>query len=158
MCEYCGCQNVPAIALLTAEHDRIREVAGNLEAAARRADLTVARSLARQLLQQLLPHTAVEEQGLFPAMAGEFGEHVDTLLSDHRHIEQALHAVAAAQPAPEGWPMLVRTVVGELFDHILREQDGLFPASLSVLTPRQWDHLDEVGRELRRERPLPSSI
>jgi hemerythrin-like domain-containing protein len=149
MCEYCGCQSVPAIAELTAEHDQIREVARDLDAVARQDDLPVAAEVAGQLLNLLAPHTAVEEQGLFPAMAGEFDDHVASLADDHRRIEQVLGDVAAGDPA-EGWSLRVRAVVSELFDHILREQDGLFPASLSVLSPEQWDRLDEVRRTVLR--------
>jgi hypothetical protein len=149
MCEYCGCQSVPAIAELTAEHDRIREVARDLDAVAQRHDLPVATELAGRLLTLLAPHTAVEEQGLFPAMAGEFGAHVTSLTDDHRRIEQVLGDLAAGDPT-DGWPLRVRAVVGELFDHILREQDGLFPAALSVLTPQQWDHLDGLRQVATR--------
>ncbi|HEU5008074.1 MAG TPA: hemerythrin domain-containing protein [Jatrophihabitantaceae bacterium] len=147
MCEYCGCQSVPAIAELTAEHDQIREVARDLDTVAQRHDLPVAVELADRLLTLLAPHTAVEEQGLFPAIAGEFGAHVDSLQDDHRRIEQALGDLAAGDPA-DGWPLQVRAVVSELFDHILREQDGLFPAALSMLTSQQWEHLDELREEL----------
>jgi hypothetical protein len=151
MCEYCGCQNVPAIAELTAEHDQIREVARELYDAAHRQDLPVARSVAQRLLRLLRPHTAIEERGLFPAMAQEFGDHVASLQGDHRRIEQALQGVASPEPAPEGWAAQVRAAVGELFDHILREQDGLFPATLTILTPQQWEDLDAVRRDVLPE-------
>lgn len=147
MCEYCGCQSVPAISELTAEHDQIREIAHELEVAARRADLPVARVVAQRLLDLLLAHTAVEERGLFPELAAEFGGHVDALTADHRRLEATLRELASTGPAPEGWPMRLRAATGELFDHILREQDGLFPAALSVLTPRQWDRVDAVRRD-----------
>jgi hemerythrin-like domain-containing protein len=149
MCEYCGCQSVPAIAELTAEHDQIREVARELDTVAQRQDLPVATELAGRLLMLLAPHTAVEEQGLFRAMAGEFGAHVASLTDDHRRIEQVLGDVASGDPA-DGWPRRVRVAVGELFHHILREQDGLFPAALSVLTPQQWDHLDDLRQVTTR--------
>ena len=95
MCEYCGCQSVPAIAELTAEHDQIREVARDLDAVAQRQDLPVAVELAGRLLTLLASHTAVEERGLFPAMAGEFGAHVASLADDHRRIERVLGDLAA---------------------------------------------------------------
>lgn len=149
MCEYCGCQSVPAIAELTAEHDQIREVARDLDIAAQRNDLIAATELAARLLTLLVPHAVVEEQGLFPAMASEFSAYVTSLTGDHRLIERTLSDLATGDPA-DGWPLRVRVLVGELFDHILREQDGLFPAALSVLTPEQWDRLDGLRRAATR--------
>jgi hemerythrin-like domain-containing protein len=31
-----------------------------------------------------------------------------------------------------------------LREHILKEQDGVFPAALMSLSPEQWDDLDEI--------------
>ena len=83
----------------------------------------------------------------------------------HADVDEARDFFAAhGEPFnDEGWryivdthggrlPVRVRAVVGELFHHILREQDGLFPASLSVLSPQQWDHLDEVRRAVAQAR------
>ena len=144
MCDYCGCQDVPAIAALTSEHDQIREVAREASAAARAGDHRGAVVAAGRLLAALEPHTRIEEQGLFPAMAHEFGEHVGALTDQHRQLESALRALAAESAPLSGWQDRLTVALAELFEHILREQDGLFPASLSVLTARQWDTLDEV--------------
>lgn len=139
MCEYCGCQEVPQIAELTAEHDRIREVGRALSAAAAAGDLPAARGAAEQVLTLLDPHTSVEEQGLFPVMSGEFGAHVENLTGEHRTIHAALREVIdAAVPAP-GWQARIGDTLATLHEHILKEQDGLFPAALATLTPADWD-------------------
>lgn len=148
MCEYCGCQDVPAIAQLTSEHDEIRAVARDASLAARADDYPAAVLAAQRLLELLEPHTAVEERGLFPAMAGEFAEHVASLESDHQRIEGALEELASARESLAGWAERLDAAVADLFEHILREQDGLFPASLSVLTPQQWDVLADVRVEI----------
>ena len=148
MCEYCGCQDVPAIAELTREHDELRAVAREAEAAARAGDHPAAARTATRLLGLLRPHTEIEERALFPAMAGEFAEHVASLESDHRRLEDTLTAVAAAGPGDAAWAPALHAAVRELFTHILREQDGLFPASLSVLRPDDWDRLDAVRAEV----------
>lgn len=148
MCEYCGCQDVAAIALLTNEHDEIRAVARDAARASRNQDHQGAVVAARQLLDLLEPHTAVEECGLFPAMATEFGEHTASLVGDHRRIEDALGEIASSAQPAEGWAQRLDAALGVLFEHILREQDGLFPAALSVLTTQQWDTLDAVREEI----------
>jgi hemerythrin-like domain-containing protein len=152
MCEYCGCLEVPAIAQLTAEHDEIRAVAREAGRAGHAGEYDEAVSAARRLLGLLGPHTAVEEQGLLPAMAGEFAEHIDSLEADHQRIDHALAELASGTGPTEGWAGRLEETLSELFEHILREQDGLFPATLSVLTPEQWDHLDAVRTQILHAR------
>jgi hypothetical protein len=41
-----------------------------------------------------------------------------------------------------------------LFEHILKEQDGVFPAAMSVLTPRDWERLASV----RAREAAPAAI
>ena len=86
----------------------------------------------------LAPHTAVEEGGLFPAMAGDFPDQIDALTGDHRDIDCAL-AELDAEHLGADWPLRVHTALGRLFEHILKEQDGVFPAALATLTARDWE-------------------
>lgn len=148
MCEYCGCQDIPAIAQLTDEHDEIRSVARDAVSASRSGDHCAATRATRRLLDMLAPHTEIEERGLFPAMAGEFVEHTATLIGEHRSLEAELGELASSPSPADGWARRLDAAVGDLFNHILREQDGLFPASLSVLTSAQWDHLDDIRAEV----------
>jgi hypothetical protein len=147
VCEYCGCQDVPAIAALTEEHDEIRAAARDASRAASREDLGAATEAAGRLLALLRPHTEIEERGLFPAMAGEFADHVASLEDDHRRIDATLVSIAAGEPGPD-WAGRLHGGLAALFTHILREQDGLFPAALAVLTPSQWDILDRTRAEI----------
>lgn len=148
MCEYCGCQNIPAIAALTREHDAIRGVAREAVHATRVHDRFTAAAVARQLRELLAPHTAIEERGLFPAMAGDFAEHVASLQAEHRHLEETLAGIADPADGSADWQQRLSDALAELFNHILREQDGLFPATLTTLTPEQWETLELVRSEV----------
>lgn len=147
MCEYCGCQDVPAIAALIAEHDELRAVARDVVAAAGTGDRAATAPHARHLLTLLRPHTEIEERALFPAMAAEFADHIESLTVDHRRIEGLLARVADEDEHPD-WKHDLDAALGDLFAHILREQDGLFPATLSVLHPDDWDRLDAVRAQV----------
>jgi hypothetical protein len=144
VCEYCGCQDIPAIATLTAEHEAIREVARVAQQAATTGDHQAAVAASTRLRELLDPHSRIEELGLFPAMAGEFGEHTARLTAEHRALEAELATLINSPTPTAGWEQHLTTALSELFEHILREQDGLFPATLSVMTPEQWDVLAEV--------------
>jgi hemerythrin-like domain-containing protein len=145
MCEYCGCQSVPVIAELTAEHDQIVELVGETRAAYQRADIEAMVELCRRISAVLAPHTVVEEQGLFPAMTADFPEQIAALQAEHRRIEAVLGAAGdGTARADEAWPARVIETLALLRKHIFKEQDGVFPAALSTLSNDQWDHLGEL--------------
>jgi hemerythrin-like domain-containing protein len=148
MCEYCGCQEIDAIAILTAEHEDLRGLARTAAVAERTGDHDAAVAAVRVLIERLGPHTRIEEEGLFPAMAAEFGDHMTTLTHEHRELETMLHALAASTAADPTWAARMEIASAELFDHILKEQDGVFPAALASLSPAQWDHLDAVRQRV----------
>lgn len=144
MCEYCGCQALDAIAELTAEHDLVVNLAGEARRALNAGDLDLAADRARAVAAVLAPHTAVEEGALFPAMAEEFGDHVRGLVDEHRLVEEVLAESVEATPCDPAWPARLEHVLRVLREHILKEQDGVFPAALAVLDPAQWDEVDAV--------------
>ena len=144
MCEYCGCQALAAVAELTAEHDLVVEVSRQAREAARAGQLDLAAARSRDVARVLEPHTAVEEGVLFPALADAFPDHVDDLLDEHRLVESVLAEAADGTPADPGWPARLVTVLDLLRRHILKEQDGVFPAALAHLDPGQWDELEEL--------------
>lgn len=144
MCDYCGCQEVKAIAELTAEHDILVTLSGEARRALRAGARDVAAGLARDIVGVLAPHTLVEEGALFPAMAADYGDHVRGLLDEHRVIENVLAACADGTPTDPAWPGQLDQVLTMLREHIIKEQDGLFPAALATLDSAQWDQIDAV--------------
>lgn len=144
MCEYCGCQNVPAINLLTQEHDHVVNLISRVRAAHERSDTEMMAAVVRQIAAILGPHTAVEEAGLFPALAGEFPDQIDRLTDQHRDIEHVLGEAAHTTPTDPTWPARLVNALWRLREHILDEQDGVFPAALSRLDPADWDTIDTI--------------
>jgi hemerythrin-like domain-containing protein len=67
VCDYCGCQDLDAIAELTAEHDVVVTLSGQVRRALRDGDLDLAADGIRAVVAVLGLHTAVEEGALFPA-------------------------------------------------------------------------------------------
>jgi hemerythrin-like domain-containing protein len=147
VCEYCGCQDIEVIAELTAEHDELRNLGRGLARAADARDLPAARPLAAAMQALLGPHTEVEERGLFPAMAADFGDQLDVLVQEHRSIDAALTDLALDTPSAS-WPDATRAALAHLFEHILKEQDGVFPAALSTLSRPDWETLAGVRRSV----------
>lgn len=144
MCEYCGCQQIDSIAELTREHDAIVVAAGEVCRQVEAGDLATAASTCRLIVALLRPHTFVEEDGLFPCLAKDFPDHVHTLRAEHRQIEAVLAESARAVPDDPTWPARLVAALHLLREHILKEQDGLFPAALVALDNDQWERIEGI--------------
>jgi hemerythrin-like domain-containing protein len=144
MCEYCGCQALTAIDELTREHDLVVNLIGDVRAAHTAVDVPRMADLARQIAAVLGPHTEVEEHGLFPALAPDFPDHVAALQAEHRRIESVLADAASATPTDPTWPQRLVDTLGMLREHILKEQDGVFPAALANLRTADWEAIEAV--------------
>ncbi len=144
MCEYCGCQQIATIAELTREHDDVVTVIGQINGSLQGGRLEDVAAGCARVLAILAPHTVVEEEGLFPEMADEFPDHIDALRAEHREIEKVLGEATDGPPDDPGWPDRLRHVLFLLREHILKEQDGVFPAALIALDPEQWERIESV--------------
>ncbi|MEU1810675.1 hemerythrin domain-containing protein [Micromonospora aurantiaca (nom. illeg.)] len=144
MCEYCGCRSVTAIDQLTREHDTVVNLIGDVRAAHAAGDAVRMAELARRISAVLAPHTEVEEHGLFPLLADDFPDHVAALEAEHRRVEAVLGAARTEVPADPGWPQQLMETLELLREHILKEQDGVFPAALTTLSGADWDSVDAV--------------
>ena len=155
MCEYCGCQAVTAIDDLTREHDMVVNLVGEIRAAHAAGDTARMAGLAGQITGVLEPHTQVEEDGLFPALAADFPDQITALQAEHRHVEAVLGEAADGVPTDPDWPARLVETLDMLRDHILKEQDGVFPAALANLDPEDWDAIDTIRAAVGTLSPAP---
>lgn len=153
MCEYCGCQDVAAIGALTREHDAVVDLIGEVRGAYRSGDLVTMAAGARRIAMLLGPHTRVEEEGLFPAIRADFPEQIAELEAEHRAIEPVL-AQASDMPLAADFPDRLLAALDVLRRHILKEQDGVFPAALAGLCLEQWEELDAVRTRVGSALPI----
>jgi hemerythrin-like domain-containing protein len=155
MCEYCGCQALTAIDDLTREHDLVVNLIGDVRTAVTAGDLPRTAAVARQIAAVLGPHTEVEEHGLFPALAVDFPDQVTALEAEHRHIEAVLAEAANATPTDPTWPDRLIGILDVLREHILKEQDGVFPAALASLRTDDWEAIDAIRTRVGSRLPAP---
>ncbi|MEV5845296.1 hemerythrin domain-containing protein [Streptomyces sp. NPDC051985] len=144
MCEYCGCQALESIDQLTLEHEAVVNLVGRVLDAHRSGEVALMAELARQISTVLGPHTAVEEHGLFPALAADFPEKVAALEAEHRRVEAVLAEAAGPFLSDPTWPQRLVDILRLLREHILKEQDGVFPAALAQLDIEQWEAVEAV--------------
>jgi hemerythrin-like domain-containing protein len=144
MCQYCGCQQIEVIDELTREHDAVVALIAQVRGALTQGRPDDAAAGCRAIAKVLGPHTVVEEEGLFPELTADFPDHVATLRREHRLIEAALAEAATCTPSDPSWPQRLTDALFLLREHILKEQDGVFPAALSALGTEQWERVEGV--------------
>ncbi|MEU9100155.1 hemerythrin domain-containing protein [Streptomyces sp. NPDC048361] len=138
MCHYCGCRDIPLIKEFIAEHERVTDAAGDARRALAEGRTARARELVAFMAQELESHWRGEENGLFAVMREdpEYVEYIDALVGEHRDHSARLPALDLE--TAEGRAEFDRMVT-ELHHHISREEDGLFPASLTALSGEEWN-------------------
>lgn len=145
MCDHCGCRRFPPIAELTADHERILELAWQVATADAEA---VGSGHARDELVALLDlHALKEELGLYPQLmeSGDLAvDDNDRLEAEHREVHDAL--------------------VGGRFDrrgyfalaaHVEEEESELFPLAMFAFDDVEWDRMDAAHHDAHHRLDVP---
>lgn len=139
MCNYCGCQDQTLIRDFYAEHNATRDLADAARRSIDAGDLETARERIRQLLVDLESHWAGEENGLFAVMVEhypeDFADYIHPLVEEHRALSAFLRGLDVGDPEHQ---RAYADQVRELYEHMLREEDSLFPASVVTFTGADW--------------------
>ncbi|MFZ2510812.1 MAG: hemerythrin domain-containing protein [Gordonia sp. (in: high G+C Gram-positive bacteria)] len=139
MCQYCGCRDMPLLRDYTAEHERATNLSGDAVRALDAADTMTANRLAAALADELRSHWQGEENGLFTQLlesGDEFAEFINPLIAEHRELDAFLRTMDLDTSADQE---RFRKEVFDLREHIAKEEDSLFPASVTALGGIQWD-------------------
>lgn len=154
MCHYCGCRQVPLIRDYIAEHERVVDLGTRALHAAGTGDLAGATALVARMREELDSHWRGEERGVFAVMAEAddlYADYVSPLVDEHRELAAFLAAIDLAVEADRR--RLAREL-DDLLDHISREEDGLFPATLVTLSGPAWDRAIDAWQEAHPGRSM----
>lgn len=137
MCSYCGCRSISVIGRLSEEHEHIVNHLGELRRACATAEQGAVAQALDALAAHLDPHTQSEERGLFHVLrrSPEFTDHVDTLHAEHVGIDALVGELRAGDLG------VIDELVDALYDHIDKEENGLFPAAAVELDGPDWDEV-----------------
>ncbi len=138
MCHYCGCREIPLLRDYIAEHERVINHGGAAVRALDQGDPAQAHAEVALMYDELRAHWEGEETGLFAVMMADdlFAEHIGPLIAEHRELAALLESVDLTFAADQD---RFRAAFDELYEHIAKEEDGLFPASLTALDGDAWD-------------------
>ena len=137
MCSYCGCRSITVIGQLSEEHEHIVNHLGEVRRACATADQGAVAQALDSLVAHLDPHTRSEERGLFHVLRRnpDFAEHVDLLHEEHVGIDALVAELRAGDLG------VLDELVDALYDHIDKEENGLFPAAAVELDGPDWEEV-----------------
>ena len=129
---------MPLLRDYIAEHERSVNHGGEAVRALDRGDIDRARTQLAAMAAELQSHWQGEETGLFAVMHRDelYAQHIDPLVREHRELAAFLESVDLSDPQDQD---RVRAAIDELYVHIAKEEDGLFPASVTALDGADWD-------------------
>ncbi|MFV8246586.1 hemerythrin domain-containing protein [Mycolicibacterium peregrinum] len=129
---------MPLLRDYIAEHERAVDHGREAVRAMDRGELDVAGLRLGEMFEELRSHWQGEENGLFAVMHTDelYAEHIDPLVAEHRELAAFLEVVDLSDPDDQ---KRVRKEIEELYVHIAKEEDGLFPAALTALDGPDWD-------------------
>jgi iron-sulfur cluster repair protein YtfE (RIC family) len=121
-----------------AEHEHVTDLGGDAVRALDVGDVEKARRCIEEMAVLLAAHWQGEENGIFRVMQREpeFADYIAPLVEEHRELADLLATVDVGDAIDQ---RRIRLAVTELHEHISKEEDGLFPASLTTMSGRDWD-------------------
>ncbi|MGI5143209.1 MULTISPECIES: hemerythrin domain-containing protein [unclassified Streptomyces] len=137
---------------LTTDHREVEEYFGRLRA------LPVGhkdrRTVVDEITIELVRHSVAEEMYLYPAVR----EHLpggdalaDKEIQDHAEVERVLKDLESRDVDHPEFEVLVQKLINDVTEHVMEEEQQLFPSLTQVCTPEQ---LDKLGAQVRRAKAV----
>src|SRR3954466_5813957 len=111
----------PAVALLKADHDRVKELFDRFEAARSRPEKL---KIVRTALVELQVHAAIEEEMFYPAVRRPVGKEIMNEADEEHHVAKLLIAELDAMDGSESHFDAKFQVLSENVRHHIEEEEG----------------------------------
>jgi len=152
-------QSTDAIALLKADHDKVKKMFKEFERLHDDEEDDEAEEVARQICNELTIHATVEEEIFYPAVRAAIDDEdlLDEAEVEHATAKDLIAQIEASSPADDKYAAKV-IVLGEYIDHhVEEEQNEMFPKAkkakldMNALGERILARKEELKAELGME-------
>jgi len=119
-----------AVALLIADHNRVRGLIARYGEAHESENLDEAAKLVAKIVDELDVHMTIEEEVFYPAiheLKDEISESVDEGVEEHHVAKVLIKELGSLQPTDEFWAAKVTVLIESVQHHVAEEEEELFP-------------------------------
>ncbi len=137
-----------AIELLTKDHNEVRTLFSQFQAAQEADDADRMAAVADTIFDELEVHTTIEEEIFYPAIRGEdeeLDETVDESLQEHHVVDVLMNEMRDLTPGADEWVAKMTVLIENVEHHAGEEEDEMFPDVREQLTENR---IQELGDEL----------
>jgi hemerythrin-like domain-containing protein len=134
-----------AIAMLKADHQRVRDLFSQYEASSNRA---TKRTLAQQVFMELETHAQLEENIFYPAMNEGTDEGPDLVkesVQDHETVHQLIQELQGMAHDTDAFDAKFQELIRNVEHHVEEEESEMFPLAEQELA----EDLDEMSEEMQ---------
>jgi hemerythrin-like domain-containing protein len=134
--------------LLTADHDRLRDLFARLRGAVEDDDAGGMGALASEIFDELDVHSRIEEEIFYPEVrrgSDDLEEQVAEGIEEHHVVDVLIDEARRLVPGEETWVAKLTVLMENVEHHADEEEQELFPAVRSAFDA---DMLDDQARRL----------
>jgi hemerythrin superfamily protein len=138
-----------AIALLTADHNEVRELFAQFRQAHEADDMARMKELQQEIFSELETHTRIEEDIFYPAVRDvdeeELTETVDEGVQEH-HVVKVLMREIESVSGDDTFTAKMKVLMENVEHHAEEEETDMFPDLRGKMSQ---ERLEELGAELQ---------
>jgi hemerythrin superfamily protein len=140
-----------AIEMLKADHEKVKELFRQYEAAGDRA-YQKKKSIAEEVFTEITVHSSLEEELFYPAVKAETDKQGQELVAEaveeHHVVAMLIEELKALDPKDERYDAKFSVLMDNVEHHIEEEEDELFPEAEDVL----GDAIEDLGAQMKERK------
>ena len=134
-----------AITLLTADHEEVRKLFGQVLS----AGIHQKQQLALQITEALKAHTTIEEEIFYPALQSKLADQIREARSEHQKVDQLLRQMSKIQAEDVRFTEMLTELQQNVEHHAGEEEREMFPQARELLGQ---DTLRQLGQQLQQRK------
>ena len=147
-----------ALALLTADHNRVRGLFARFKKAKESDDTQSLSELATEIINELKVHTAIEETEFYPSVkdiSDDTEETVTEGVEEHNVVKTLIDEIQSLEPGQDQWAAKMTVLIENVEHHADEEEEDLFPKVRSNTSAEDRKALGERLEQAKKRLGAP---